>query len=198
MREPRVDVVRSAKRRRGASAGLRGGRIVVRVPAGMPGRDEQMLVERLVARLVDRASAQVEVPSVASMAASLPDRVEARPTRQPRGPRGDVELVARADAVADRWLDGMRARDVRWSHRMESRWASCSVATARVRVSHRLADAPDQVLDQILLHELAHLIVADHSPAFQALINRDPAREAVDAWLVRRTNLELRAVLGLA
>jgi hypothetical protein len=193
VRDPRVDVVRSAARKRGASAGLRGGKIVVRVPEGMPAAAEDALVERLVARLVARASVDI----VGGAAVGLPDSTPARATRVTRGPRGDAWLVARADAVADRWLPGVRATDVRWSHRMESRWASCSVATKRVRVSHRLADAPDPVLDHILLHEQAHLIVADHSRSFQALINRDPARAAVDAWLERRTVLELRAVLGL-
>ncbi len=193
MQVPLVDVVRSPRRRRGGSISVRDGRVVVRVPAGMAPQHEATLVESLMAKLIARAH---EAPPIVAGAA-LPDAVDARDTRSRRGPRGDVRLVERADVVADRWLDGLRASDVRWSTRMNTRWASCSVQTGRIRVSDRLADAPDVVLDHILLHELAHLRVPDHSAPFRALLARDPAGPAVDAWLLRRSRLELRAVLGL-
>lgn len=193
VREPRIDVVRSAARRRTSSARVRDGRVVIRLPAHLPADAARRAVDELVDKL--RARATRPEPDTA-----LPRHVPARPTRRPRGSRGDPDLVARADAVAARWLadHDVRAASVRWSHRMTSRWASCTVPPGRIRISHRVADAPDAVLDALLLHELAHIVHAGHGPEFHALAGRHPDRAAVDAWLARRSQDELRAALGLA
>lgn len=189
---PAIEVVRSAARRRTSSARVRDGRIVVRIPAHLPDDAAASTVEDLLDRL--RARAAAPPPRCA-----LPRQVAPRPTRRARGPRGDRDLVARADAVAARWLADLdvRAASVRWSHRMTSRWASCTVPPGRIRISHRVADAPDVVLDVLLLHELAHIVHSGHGAAFHALAGRHPQHREVDAWLARRTQDDLRVALGL-
>lgn len=187
-----VEVVRSSRRRQSSSAAVRDGRIVVRIPAHLSGRQEDRTVRQLLDRLHERACEP-------GPACRLPRHAPPRPTRGPRGPRGDLFLVERADAVAARWLGDLDLppAHVTWSHRMHTRWASCSMPGARIRVSHRLGDAPDEVLDAILLHELAHVVEQGHGPAFHALADRDPARSEVDAWLARRSHEALRTALGL-
>lgn len=64
-----------------------------------------------------------------------------------------------------------------------SRWGSCA-ADGAISFSWRLALAPRWVADYVAAHEAAHLVHADHSPAFWALCRRlhdqvGPAR----AWL---------------
>lgn len=181
--------MRSAKRRRTASARVVRGRVVVRVPARTSAAEEAELVATLVERLRGRALAP---PAPID---GLPDVVPPRSTRAAEGPRGDRWLVARADEVGTRWLDGVRAAHVTWSSRMQTRWASCSVATGRIRVSDRLADAPEAVVDNVLLHELAHLRVQGHGPDFAAIMASDPRSPDVDQWLDRRTALEVADVL---
>lgn len=190
---PPVEVVRSEARRRTSSASVRRGRVVVRVPAHLSAAAEQVVVEDLLRRLHERAMAPPPVTA-------LPRAVAPRPTRQDQGPRGDSLLVARADAVAARWLpeERVRAASVVWSHRMQTRWASCTTPPGRIRISHRVADAPEEVLDNLLLHELAHIVHSGHGQAFKALVQRHPAAAEADAWLARRTHDELRAALGLA
>jgi len=190
---PPVEVVRSEARRRTSSASVRHGRVVVRVPAHLSWDAEQVAVENLLRRLHERAMAPAPVTR-------LPRAVTLRPTRQDPGPRGDRPLVARADDVAARWLpeERVRAASVEWSHRMQTRWASCTTPPGRIRISHRVADAPDEVLDNLLLHELAHIRHSGHGAAFKALVSRHPAAAEADAWLARRTHEELRAALGLA
>lgn len=185
-----MEVVRSARRRRTASARVVAGELVVRVPARTSALEQEQLVSTLVARLRTRA---LRPPAALD---DLPDVVPARDTDVGRGPRGDRWLVAVADEVGDRWLDGERATSVAWSRRMQTRWASCSVGTGRIRVSDRLADAPSAVVENVLLHELAHLRVHGHGPAFAALMARDPRSSAVDQWLERRTALELASTLA--
>lgn len=190
---PRVQVVRSRARTRTSSARVQDGRVVLRLPAHLSAAAAERTRADLLRRLHERARAP-------RPACGLPDGVAPRPTRTPTGPRGDHELVARADAVAARWLadHDVRPASVRWSHRMTTRWASITLPDRRVRVSHRVADAPDVVLDVLLLHELAHVVRSGHGVAFRALVGRHPEHRAVDAWLARRTQDELRAALGLA
>ena len=55
-----------------------------------------------------------------------------------------------------------------------SRWGSCTPArgmrAAGVRYSWRLILAPFEVMDYVVAHECAHLVHADHSPKFWAVV----------------------------
>jgi predicted metal-dependent hydrolase len=64
-----------------------------------------------------------------------------------------------------------------------TRWASCS-ADGRMSFNWRLLLAPESVLDYVVWHEVCHLRVLDHSPAFWALVERYWPRYVQDrAWL---------------
>ena len=191
---PAIEVVRSSGRVRTSSARVRDGRIVIRLPAHLSARD----ADRATGDLLTRLRAKATSPGPIS---ALPRRVSpVRATRGARGPRGDHALVERADRVAATRLPDhdVRPGSVTWSHRMTTRWASITLRGRRVRVSHRLADAPEVVLDVLLLHELAHVVEGGHGPAFRALVGRHPDHADVEAWLARRTHDELRTALGLS
>ena len=53
----------------------------------------------------------------------------------------------------------------------KSRWGSCS-AKGNLSFNWRLILAPDDVLDYVVAHEVAHLAQANHSPAFWAVVDR--------------------------
>lgn len=53
-----------------------------------------------------------------------------------------------------------------------SRWGSCSPATRAIRYSWRVVMAPPEILDYLAAHEVAHLIHADHSPAYWSVVER--------------------------
>lgn len=94
-----------------------------------------------------------------------------------------IDLVARAAALADRF-DLPRPESIRWSKTQRQRWGSCSVHRGDIRISDRLVDVPPWVLDHVIVHELAHLEVADHSPAFEELVNRNPLAERATGYLM--------------
>ena len=41
----------------------------------------------------------------------------------------------------------------------------------------------------MIVHELAHLVVAEHSPEFQALVNRNPYAERAEGYLLALSDL---------
>ena len=49
---------------------------------------------------------------------------------------------------------------------MTSRWGSCQPQTRRISLNLRLARLPREYTAYVLLHEMCHLLHADHSAAF--------------------------------
>jgi hypothetical protein len=154
---PAVLVVRSARRSRTASIRQAEGRLEVRVPAGLPPEVEKDLVDRLVARLR---------------------------RRQARATAGS-DLEARARRLSERYLEGRaRPTSVCYVDNMRRRWGSATPATGAIRLSRVLADVPPWVSDYVLLHELCHLVVPDHSRAFRRLLGRYPRAERARGYLL--------------
>jgi predicted metal-dependent hydrolase len=140
--EPEVEVVRSARRRRTVSARREGDRIVVSVPARLTRAEES----RWVALMVQRVLAG-----------------------ERKGRPRDAQLMTRAGELSDRYLDGRaEPASVRWVDNQVQRWGSCTPADRTIRLSRRLQGMPDYVIDYVLLHELAHLLVPGHGKAFWA------------------------------
>jgi len=52
----------------------------------------------------------------------------------------------------------------------QSRWGSCTPGRASLRFSWRLVMAPPAVLDYVAAHEVAHLVHANHSADFWAVV----------------------------
>ena len=67
----------------------------------------------------------------------------------------------------------------------KSLWGSCS-KEGNVSLNWRLAAAPPSALEYVVIHELAHLKILDHSPAFWDLVSRFcPKYKRREAWLRR-------------
>lgn len=65
----------------------------------------------------------------------------------------------------------------------KSKWGSCS-ANGNINISTKLLFAPDDVLDYICIHELAHLIEHNHSDGFWALVEKAmPEYKEKEKWL---------------
>jgi predicted metal-dependent hydrolase len=72
-----------------------------------------------------------------------------------------------------------------------TRWASCS-SNGSMSFNWRLLLAPEEVLDYVVEHEVAHLEVLDHSPRFWRLVrSRVPDYKTHERWL-RRNGPALR------
>ena len=155
---PAVEVRRSARRRRTVSAyRSEDGTVVVLLPARMSRAEEQEWVQVMLARV---------------------QRSERR--RRP----SDADLMRRAAQLSERYLEGLaRPATVRWVDNQEQRWGSCTPADGSIRLSARLKGMPGWVVDYVLLHELAHLLEAGHTPTFWRLVERYPRAERARGFL---------------
>lgn len=63
------------------------------------------------------------------------------------------------------------------------RWGSCTLRD-NVSLNWRLIKAPMFVIDYVIIHELAHLIEANHTPRFWNIVRaQDPTMDRAKAWL---------------
>ena len=53
-----------------------------------------------------------------------------------------------------------------------TRWGSCNYLTGRISFSLYLLLLPNWCIEHIVVHELAHLLVPNHSPAFYEVMDR--------------------------
>jgi predicted metal-dependent hydrolase len=95
-----------------------------------------------------------------------------------RAARELVEMIAHEEAATlDVAFTTIAIRDQR------TRWGSCS-PTGALAFNWRLALAPLEVLDYVVVHELCHLRVPNHSARFWRLVaQRRPAWPAQRDWL---------------
>lgn len=102
---------------------------------------------------------------------------------------GDVDLTVRARRLSERF-DLPEPASIQWSDRQNSRWGSCTASQGSIRISSRLSAVPEFVLDFVVLHELAHLRVAGHGPAFQELVRRYPQAERATGYLMALSHFD--------
>lgn len=155
-----VHIIRSAKRKRTISGELQNGTLVIRAPA----------------RLSDAELA----PHIESLRKKLTRRAKRR-----RAPASDAELETLARGLNRQYFGGGLAwQSIRFVSNQRKRYGSCTPSTGEIRISDRLRDMPKWVLEYVLVHELAHLLEPNHSPAFWALVNRYPKAERARGYLM--------------
>ena len=162
---PEIRVIRSAQRRRTVSAQMVGGVLEVRVPSWMSAQDREQWVERMRERIQRKV-----------------ERAD-----------GDRDLDRRAQMLNQRLFGGqLRWSSIGWAEQRR-RWASCSPGSAGIRISTRAARLPDWVLDYLLVHELSHLLEANHGRGFWDLVNRYPLTERARGYLMALDHMEGQA-----
>jgi predicted metal-dependent hydrolase len=95
----------------------------------------------------------------------------------------DADLMAKAKQLA-RDYKLPKPASVAWTRELSSRWGSCTTDTGAIRINGKLAKAPSWVVDYVLVHELAHLMHADHSAAFWDVVARYPKSERAIGFLM--------------
>lgn len=164
-----VKIIRSKKRRKTVGARLEQGVLVIRAPAAMTDADLEPIIAQLRVRMTKR------------------ERVK---------PLSDDDLEKRARELNRQYFDGrLKWQSIRYVTNQATRFGSCTPEDATIRLSHRLATMPVWVRDYVIVHELAHLIEANHGPDFWKLVNRFPKTERARGYLMA-VGLEDETVSG--
>ena len=166
--------------------------------------DQRQRLERLEAARVDWRDG-VSLPFLGSpMGVRLdPSITGALFTAQPRGLRVGLPLASEPAQIRDAvqgWLQqqalalfqercgfyadrlGVRIRRLRLSS-AQTRWGSCG-PQGNLSFNWRLIQAPTEILDYVVVHELAHLIEHNHSRRFWAKVEEFcPDYRAARKWL---------------
>ncbi|WP_433327390.1 M48 metallopeptidase family protein [Spirillospora sp. CA-294931] len=154
---PNVEVRRSSRRRRTVSAYRDGDKVVVMLPSRLTKSEEEQWVATILERLAERERRR-------------------RPS--------DADLECRASELSCRYLDGRAVPvSVRWVSNQKTRWGSCTPDDGTIRLSTRLRGMPTWVVDYVLVHELAHLLIPGHGPDFWELVGNYPKAERARGYL---------------
>ncbi len=156
----RVEVRRSARRKKTVSAEIVGNALIVSLPHRLSRAEEQEWVAVMTRRMAERRRR---------------DRLNS-----------GKELRAKAKELSRKYLGGVEPAEISWVTNQKSRWGSCSPEDRTVRLSIALADYPTWVRDYVIIHELAHLIEADHSDRFWKLVERYPLTERARGFLIAK------------
>ena len=153
---PEVKVIRSARRRKSVQARMVAGVLEVRIPAWMSAREENEAVQDMLARLEKKTG----------------------------GAKTDAALLQRAEQLNAQYLDGRAwIGSIRWVSNQNTRWGSCTTSTADIRLSNRLQQVPDYVLDSVIIHELTHTFIPRHGREFWQWADRAPHAERAKGYL---------------
>jgi predicted metal-dependent hydrolase len=160
-----VEVRRSARRRRTVAAFWENGTAVVAIPASFSRAQEREWVHRMLEKL--------------RLQGERGSRGAAK-----RRPRSDAALAAHAAELSAKYFAGRAVpTSVRWVGNQNSRWGSATPSDGTIRLSDKLQPMPQWVIDYVLLHELAHLLVAGHNAAFWRLLEAYPETGRAKAFL---------------
>jgi predicted metal-dependent hydrolase len=153
-----IRITRSDRRAKTVSARMVGDTLEVTAPAHLSDAELQPIIARLAGRIERRAQ---------------------------RRALDDDQLAQIAARLNRRYFDGRLSwSSLAWSAQQNRRYGSCTPADRSIRISHRLAAMPAFVLEYVVMHELAHLLEANHGPRFWKLVNRYPRTERARGYLM--------------
>ena len=155
-----VEIIRSNRRRKTVSATLRDEVLVVRAPGNMSDTELRPVIANFQKRMAKRHL-----------------------------PHTDAQLVQLAKEMESvfngRFVNGrFPPYTIRYVTNQNKRFGSCTPATGSIRISHRVASMPHFVRAYVVVHELAHLLEANHGRRFWQLVNAYPLTERARGYLM--------------
>ncbi len=159
MTPPHITVIRSRRRKKTIQTKSGDGHLWIYLPAGMPVKEEQKWIDRMIQRNERWQQKKIVKES-------------------------DGWLGQRAQELNRKYFDGTLSFSIRFVTNQHSRYGSCTSMDRSIRISDRVKTMPSWVQDYIIIHELAHLVYPDHSKKFWETVNRYKYAERAKGYLI--------------
>jgi predicted metal-dependent hydrolase len=156
-----IKIIRSPNRKKTVSARLNKGVLAVCAPSSLSDKELNKIIARLTERLL-RKQLKREL-----------DRKQ--------------DLKDIAEKLNEKYFGGrLQITAIEYSINQNSRFGCCNLKTGKILISHRLASMPDWVRDYVIVHELAHQIVPNHSKPFHDLTAKYRWKERAIGYLMAK------------
>lgn len=156
-----VKVIRSKRRKRTAGARLSKDVMYIHVPHNISDGSLQKLIE------------------------SFKNKFEKKVIKRELNKDGDLKKIAQD--LNKRYFGGkLNIKSIEYSAYQNSKFGCCNYHKNSIRISHQVAEMPAWVRNYVLIHELAHLVVPNHSRAFWDLVNKYELTERAKGYLIAK------------
>ncbi len=83
------------------------------------------------------------------------------------------ELQRELEILVPKWekIMGLKAKEIRIK-KMKTRWGTCNIGAKRIWINLELIKRPKELLEYIIVHELAHLRERYHNDRFMAILDK--------------------------
>lgn len=101
-------------------------------------------------------------------------------------PEGDGSLTVRAEMLRKKFIPEAPDFSIGYSDSLRTTWGKCFVRDKSIILNNKLKDYPLWVTDLVIIHEIAHLIHADHGKEFRTLVSRYKLKERATGYLIAK------------
>lgn len=159
MRINAIKILHSKKRRHTISARLLKDILIVRAPENIPESRLQRAIAELKLR-IERKQLKEELNK-------------------------HENLAQRAKEINLQYFENkLSINSIEYVTDQNSKFGCCNYRSGCIRISHRISAMPQWVRDYVIIHELAHLVVPDHSKAFWDVVNHYKLAERARGYLI--------------
>ena len=96
------------------------------------------------------------------------------------------ELLSRANKLKKRFIPEAPDFTIVFQESLKRTWGKCFTNQRKIVMNPVLGTYPKWVLDFVIIHELAHLLVPNHGKEFRSLVNRFKLKERAVGFLMAK------------
>lgn len=156
--------------------------------------EDIILLGRPVSLVVNRAPSKRQSRMVYDGQSTLTLYALPEATYEERQAMGEKFLKTWGHALFVRWSNQVQERFLAASYdvplaqikeqRMRSRWGSCMPSKGIIKMNLTLLHGPESFIEYVMVHEYAHFIHPNHSPAFHAVVE-----SILPDWRMRKAQM---------
>ena len=98
----------------------------------------------------------------------------------------DKELLSRANKLKKKFIPDAPDFTIVFQESLKKIWGKCFTNQRKIVINPVLGTYPKWVLDFVIVHEIAHLLIPNHGKEFRALVDRFKLRERAVGFLMAK------------